>query len=710
MEHTPVLSIGIIFKNEIRCLERCLKSLHPLREALPCELVMADTGSDDGSREVAQKYADILFDFPWINDFAAARNAVMDRCSGKWYFSIDADEWLDEDVSELVRFFSPGGDEPKADVCAITEHNYYWQDFDRGYGSFMPWRLLRMSTGVRFQGEIHENWPMSSLRCMGLSKVLLHHDGYVSMNVEGDRGKRERNLKPLRAKLEKDPDNLLVRLQIIESGGREPDFEEQIRAAVSLVEKRAKDWNLLGPSVLRHAVSNARDRKFPEIEKWIHMAEELFPDSYFIRMDAAFNAAAYYLETENFEESVRWARIGLQAHEDYREYKGDFAEQIYGSLQSTTPLSKASLQIILARALFELGHVDEAAEPLAGFSFTLLDKQWTMNLLETLQMFQFRSEMDTAPLITRLWEEICLPEPNQKWADERRDIFLRTALARFDADYLKREKEDPTFRRRVYTLYSPLLGKSDLGAAAAVLDSGSPEEQEALLGTVERWDTFPVSALAHAMRTGAMFPVVSARPVKTEELDSLAARLAGNWEELYAILNRAVSEDYTGSWQSLAWVCSLALAAVQVFPWKDGLQEGMALARTFARVEGVFLTGYYSPEVLQEGNLWVLPSMHRFGWYCDQAFNVLEAGDSVSYVRLLREGLAACEGMKRMAEYLLDHTPELQKAKPTPELLALAEKVKTMLAAYPADAPAVEALKASPVYQRVSGFIEGESE
>ena len=51
----PVLSIGMIFKNEIRCLERCMKSLESLRKAIPCELVMADTGSDDGSRAVAEK-------------------------------------------------------------------------------------------------------------------------------------------------------------------------------------------------------------------------------------------------------------------------------------------------------------------------------------------------------------------------------------------------------------------------------------------------------------------------------------------------------------------------------------------------------------------------------------------------------------------------------------------------------------------------------
>ena len=78
----PLLSIGMIVKDEIRCIEKCLKALQPLREAFPCELVIADTGSTDGTREVAERYADILFDFSWIDDFAAARNAVMDRCSG----------------------------------------------------------------------------------------------------------------------------------------------------------------------------------------------------------------------------------------------------------------------------------------------------------------------------------------------------------------------------------------------------------------------------------------------------------------------------------------------------------------------------------------------------------------------------------------------------------------------------------------------------
>ena len=54
----PMLSIGMIVKNEEKKLEKCLRALEPLRKAVPCELVIADTGSTDGTRTIAEKYAD----------------------------------------------------------------------------------------------------------------------------------------------------------------------------------------------------------------------------------------------------------------------------------------------------------------------------------------------------------------------------------------------------------------------------------------------------------------------------------------------------------------------------------------------------------------------------------------------------------------------------------------------------------------------------
>ena len=74
----PVLSIGMIVKNEEKKLEKCLRALQPLRDAVDCELVIADTGSKDSTREIAAIYADVLLDVELENDFSAARNAVMD--------------------------------------------------------------------------------------------------------------------------------------------------------------------------------------------------------------------------------------------------------------------------------------------------------------------------------------------------------------------------------------------------------------------------------------------------------------------------------------------------------------------------------------------------------------------------------------------------------------------------------------------------------
>ena len=150
----PLLSICMIVKNEIRCIERCLKALQPLRDAVPCELVIADTGSTDGTREIAQKYADICFDFEWMDDFSAARNAVMDRCSGKWFFSIDADEYLDDNIDMLKQFFlSPH--KKIYDFAFVTIRSYTNQSMDDNYSDFSAARITRMSYGARYIGSIH---------------------------------------------------------------------------------------------------------------------------------------------------------------------------------------------------------------------------------------------------------------------------------------------------------------------------------------------------------------------------------------------------------------------------------------------------------------------------------------------------------------------------------------------------------------------------
>ena len=131
------VSLCMIVKNEEDVLERCLESAVDLVD----EIIIVDTGSTDGSREVAEKYADILIDFPWIDDFAAARNSVLKRCSGKWFMFVDTDEYLDEDVSELVRFLRGSKKRPEMGATVVVR-NYGNYELEGDYSDFAAARIF----------------------------------------------------------------------------------------------------------------------------------------------------------------------------------------------------------------------------------------------------------------------------------------------------------------------------------------------------------------------------------------------------------------------------------------------------------------------------------------------------------------------------------------------------------------------------------------
>ena len=91
------VSLCMIVKNEERVLARCLDSFAPLVD----EIVIVDTGSTDGTKAVAARYTDKIYDFSWIGDFAAARNFAFSKTSCDYIYSADADEMIDEENAKL---------------------------------------------------------------------------------------------------------------------------------------------------------------------------------------------------------------------------------------------------------------------------------------------------------------------------------------------------------------------------------------------------------------------------------------------------------------------------------------------------------------------------------------------------------------------------------------------------------------------------------
>lgn len=93
------ISVCMIVKNEEAILDRCLNCLKEIAD----EIIIIDTGSTDLTREIAQKYTELIYDFEWINDFAAARNYSFSKATMDYIYVADADEVINEENIEKFR-------------------------------------------------------------------------------------------------------------------------------------------------------------------------------------------------------------------------------------------------------------------------------------------------------------------------------------------------------------------------------------------------------------------------------------------------------------------------------------------------------------------------------------------------------------------------------------------------------------------------------
>lgn len=693
----PILTIGMIVKNEIRCLERCLKALQPLRDGIPCELIIADTGSDDGTREVAEKYADVVFDFPWINDFSAARNSVLNRARGDWFLTVDADEYLVEDCEELIHYLK-NPDMQHNDFCGVVIRNYSNTELIGPYSDFVAVRMVRMSTGVRYQGAIHEMWDKAdNLRIFGLLKTIFRHDGYVGFGTGAAKEKQKRNMDLLKAELKKDPHNLKALMQAVDSSAGTDDHLKYIRMAIRGVRRKNQSWKELGPVIFRSAVNAARAKNMDEFGDWVREAEQLFPDSLYVNLSINHTALSASFEKKDYREVIRRGERYLQTMANYNSGNFNPAELFYSTLDVSLEYED-TICILMADAYFHEKDYKRAQELLLLIDGSRLAPGQAANYISVMLNLHAQSAVDTQDQLLTFWEQINSEVPKKGWGMLRRNAVI-AQVARAYSPGLRLEENKNGFRHS-YTLFLPLRDKHELGIAAAILESNERDEISNLLHTVENWEELPSPALVCAIKAGVEFPLAD-RPLTMEKIDGLIRRLAENKEEL---LELTKSADKMSTIQSLTWVRGLFLAAVKICDWQDET-AGLDLARGFAAVEQKFLSLCYAPKLLRPENLFVLPSMHRFGWYCIRAFEALDGGDTVGYVRLLRKGLDTAKEMKPMVEFLTEHTPELRN--PSQELLELADKVRGMLSAFDLDDPAVAAIKASPVYQKVAYLIEG---
>lgn len=201
------LSISLLVSNHIDTIRRCLESIKPLLTELRSELIIVDTGSTDGSIEVAKEYADKIVPFTWCNDFSAARNAGLKEARGEWFLYLDDDEWF-EDVREIIHFFKK---EKYMDYgrAFYVQRNYENYEGTRYSDSYVL-RMFQIVEGTRFKYRIHE-LVTPELNPLKVFDAYVHHYGYIGKSEE----KNKRNVVLLEKELEENPKEMRMFAQLI---------------------------------------------------------------------------------------------------------------------------------------------------------------------------------------------------------------------------------------------------------------------------------------------------------------------------------------------------------------------------------------------------------------------------------------------------------------------------------------------------------------
>ncbi|MEI3019329.1 glycosyltransferase family 2 protein [Ruminococcus sp.] len=138
----------MIVRNEEAVLERCLDSVAELVD----EIILVDTGSTDDTKKIASKFSAKIYDFPWRDDFSAARNYAVAQAVGDYWFWLDADDVVEGENREKLRRILA---HPDADVVFLPYQLSFDEDGKPQMISCRE-RIFRRSVKFQWEGAVHE--------------------------------------------------------------------------------------------------------------------------------------------------------------------------------------------------------------------------------------------------------------------------------------------------------------------------------------------------------------------------------------------------------------------------------------------------------------------------------------------------------------------------------------------------------------------------
>lgn len=169
-----VPGVIIIAKNEERCLQRCLESVHKA-----AEIIVLDSGSTDATVEIARAYTDKVYLTDW-QGYGIQKQRALEHATSQWLLNLDADETISEEFfAEMMAMIQSD----KYDALRVPIRMSFYGKPLRFSAS--PERHVRIfkREGARYSNDIvHEKIILPEACRIGRMRTAITHDSYADLH------------------------------------------------------------------------------------------------------------------------------------------------------------------------------------------------------------------------------------------------------------------------------------------------------------------------------------------------------------------------------------------------------------------------------------------------------------------------------------------------------------------------------------------------
>lgn len=186
------ITLVMIAKDEAKGIERAILSALAFVDKV---VVSVDSKTTDNTREIAERYADVLKEHVWADDFSAARNFAQEGVTSRWILFLDGHEYI-EKIGKVKDY-----------LMLDVEGIFVTVKMESGMTFLYP-RIY--DSKIKFVGAVHNLNDCKTKRAC--PDFLIIHDREHGQDEEAiiRRNKQRETMLPkaMKAQLEKDPNNL----------------------------------------------------------------------------------------------------------------------------------------------------------------------------------------------------------------------------------------------------------------------------------------------------------------------------------------------------------------------------------------------------------------------------------------------------------------------------------------------------------------------